>query len=256
MSISALPDTQPHSRTDHGPRHTANRPVPACEPQSPVSSAVLRLRPRSTNGILMPNTQSIQGNDGTRPIIWTLQGPVLRPTKTGRTYRVNLDADCLAVLSGHYEKTKERAQRFGSDIHRSSFVFSDDPAGRTPWRPNWITKQFITYRRQAKVNCRLHDLRHFMATTMLSAGIPITTVSARLSHARASTTLNVYAHAVPGGDGFAAEVLSGILSDARSAPTASSRSSLHEGRPTGTESGKGDAINSADNAHLTLTFCE
>ena len=51
-----------------------------------------------------------------------------------------------------------------------------------------------------------------MATTMLSADIPI--VSARLSHARTSTTLNVYAHAVPGGDGLAAEVLSSILSDA------------------------------------------
>ena len=36
-------------------------------------------------------------------------GPVLRPTKTGRTYRVNLDADCLAVLTGHYERAKERA---------------------------------------------------------------------------------------------------------------------------------------------------
>ena len=119
--------------------------------------------------------------------------------------------------------TKERAQRSGVDIDRSSFVFSDDLAGATPWRPNWITKQFITYRRAAGVNCRLHDLRHFMATTMLSAGIPITTVSARLSHARTSTTLNVYAHAVPGGDGFAAEVLSSILSDARCAPTAAGR---------------------------------
>ena len=59
-----------------------------------------------------------------------------------------------------------------------------------------------------------------MATTMLSAGIPITTVSARLSHARTSTTLNVYAHAVPGGDGFAAEVLSSILSEARLATRA------------------------------------
>ena len=162
---------------------------------------------------------------------------------TGRTYRVNLDADCLAVLSGHYEKTKERAQRFGSDIHRSSFVFSDDPAGRTPGDRIAITKQFITYRRQAKVNCRLHDLRHFMATAMLSAGLPITTVSFRLFHARASPTLNVCADAVPCGVGFVVEVVSGILSDARSAPTASSRSSLHEGRPTGTESGKGDAIN-------------
>ena len=141
--------------------------------------------------------------------------PVLRPTKTGRTYRVNLDADCLEVLAGHYDRAKERAQRSGVDIDRSSFVFSDDPAGENPWRPNWVTKQFIAYRREAKVDCRLHDLRHFMATTMLTAGIPITTVSARLSHARTSTTLNVYAHAVPGGDTVAAEVLGGILDKAR-----------------------------------------
>jgi integrase len=116
-------------------------------------------------------------------------GPVLRPTKTGRTYRVNLDADCLAVRTEHYDRAKERAQRSGVEIDRSSFVFSNDLAGVTPWRPNWITKQFITYCRATGMNCRLHDLRHFMATTMLSAGIPITTVSARLSHARTSTTL-------------------------------------------------------------------
>ena len=50
-----------------------------------------------------------------------------------------------------------------------------------------------------------------MATEMLAAGVPIATVSQRLSHARASTTLNVYAHSVPGGDRSAAETLAGIL---------------------------------------------
>jgi len=69
----------------------------------------------------------------------------------------------------------------GVDFDRLSFVFSQDR--RTPWPPNWVTKRFIAYRRAAKVDCRLHDLRHFMATTMLTAGVPITTVSARLSHA-------------------------------------------------------------------------
>jgi len=49
---------------------------------------------------------------------------------------------------------------------------------------------------------------------MLAAGVPIATVSQRLSHARASTTLNVYAHAVPGGDRYAAETLAAILDDA------------------------------------------
>ena len=60
----------------------------------------------------------------------------------------------------------------------------------------------------------MHDLRHFMATEMLAAGVAIPVVVARLSHARASTALNVYAHAVPGGDRDAAEQLSALLRDA------------------------------------------
>jgi len=91
-------------------------------------------------------------------------------------------------------------------------VFGPDADGRRPWLPNQVTKRFIRARRDAGLpHFRLHDLRHFMATQMLAAGVPIATVSQRLSHARASTTLNVYAHAIPGGDRDAAETLSAIL---------------------------------------------
>ena len=55
------------------------------------------------------------------------------------------------------------------------------------------------------------DLRHFVATQMLVAGVPLPVVSQRLTHARNSTTLNVYAHAVPGGDRNAAETLARLL---------------------------------------------
>ena len=74
-------------------------------------------------------------------------------------------------------------------------------------------KQFIRHRRDAGMpHCRLHDLRHFMATEMLAAGVAIPIVAAaRSRHARASTTLNVYAHAVPGGDPDAAEMISDLL---------------------------------------------
>jgi hypothetical protein len=37
--------------------------------------------------------------------------------------------------------------------------------------------------------------------------VPVPIVAAQICHARASTTLNVYAHALPGGDRIAAEVL-------------------------------------------------
>jgi len=146
----------------------------------------------------------------------TKGGPVLRPTKTKQTYRVDLDTNCLEVLTAHIDRAKAGAEAAGVELGRSSFVFSDDPTGMAPWKPNWVTKQFVKHRTAVNLNCRLHDLRHFMATTMLNAGVPITTVSARLSHARTSTTLNVYAHAVPGGDAIAAEVLSLVLKAASS----------------------------------------
>lgn len=92
-----------------------------------------------------------------------------------------------------------------------AFVFSHDGDGTTPWSPNWVSKKFLRLRRACGVHCRLHDLRHFMATEMLAAGVAIPIVAARLSHARASTTLSVYAHAVPGGDRAAAETLADVL---------------------------------------------
>jgi hypothetical protein len=47
--------------------------------------------------------------------------------------------------------------------------------------------------------------------SVLDAGIPLPVVSRRLDHQRASTTLNVYAHAVPGRDAPAAELLHQIF---------------------------------------------
>ena len=44
------------------------------------------------------------------------------------------------------------------------------------------------------VGVRLHDVRHLYATQLLAAGVPVRTVSGRLGHADAATTLNVYAH--------------------------------------------------------------
>ena len=143
-------------------------------------------------------------------------GPELRPTKTHRTYRVELDGLTLALLKEHRRRAEANARAYGSSLADSAFVFSVLPDGSTPWLPNWATKQFIAALRAAELpHFRLHDLRHFMATEMLASGVPIATVSQRLSHARASTTLNVYAHSIPGGDRKAAETLAAILGRAR-----------------------------------------
>lgn len=59
---------------------------------------------------------------------------------------------------------------------------------------------------------RLHDLRHTSATILLSKGIDIETVSKRLGHSKASTTLDIYGHATKETDRQAAELLESVLS--------------------------------------------
>lgn len=58
---------------------------------------------------------------------------------------------------------------------------------------------------------RLHDLRHFMATTMLTAGVPVSVVAGTLGHARSATTLNIYSHFVDSGDQAAADLLADLV---------------------------------------------
>ena len=130
-------------------------------------------------------------------------GPVLTATKTKRRHVVDLDPASFAVLADHAERVGDEA--------RDGFVFSDD-GGITAWKPNRVTKAFLRHRRAAGLRSfRLHDLRHFMATEMLHAGVPIVVVSRRLDHRRVSTTLDNYAHAVPGGDAQASATLRQIL---------------------------------------------
>lgn len=127
-------------------------------------------------------------------------GATEAPTKTKRRHSVDvapLTYDTLTALR---------------DDGSTGFVFSDD-GGATAWKPNRVTKTFVRYRRAAGCReFRFHDLRHFMATEMLHAGVPLPVVARRLDHQRPSTTLNFYAQAVPGGDAHAARIIESILS--------------------------------------------
>jgi len=59
----------------------------------------------------------------------------------------------------------------------------------------------------ASSSFRVYDLRHTFASLLLAQGVPITCVSAQLGHSWPTTTLQWYAHWLPGGreryvDGF------------------------------------------------------
>lgn len=139
-------------------------------------------------------------------------GIVVKDTKTHRAYAVAIGDPLVDVLRSHRTEMLKRAMLCGIGLPLDAFVFSFAADCSTPWRPDYVTHQFSRSRRQVKLtSVRLHDLRHFMATELLAAGLPITTVAGRLGHARPATTLNVYGHFIRPSDRAAADMMTGIL---------------------------------------------
>ena len=148
-------------------------------------------------------------------------GPVLADTKTKQSHVVDVDPGTCEIIA-RYAATVEEPVGEG-------YIFSDD-GGTTAWKPNRVTKTFLRYRRAAGLRSfRLHDLRHFMATEMLEAGVPIVTVSRRLAHRRVSTTMDHYAHSVPGGDAQASAVLRAVFETAASETAAADTTVVENG---------------------------
>jgi len=131
-----------------------------------------------------------------------------KDTKTHAARRLRLDVATLDELRAHRRAAEERAAEFAVSVAEGAFVCSHAPDGSTPLRPDKVTRTFTVIRNSLGLNrVRFHDLRHFMATTMLGGGVPLRTVSGRLGHANATTTLGVYAHFIEATDGEAAELM-------------------------------------------------
>ncbi len=128
--------------------------------------------------------------------------PTLRddPTKTANHRTVSLDPVTVERL-GYLRR--DYAQ-FGPWILA---------AGDRPVNPERLGAWWRRARDAAGVDqrWRLHDLRHWSATTAIAQGHDIRTVGNRLGHANPAMTLRVYAHAVESTDGPIAEMLGHVL---------------------------------------------
>lgn len=147
-----------------------------------------------------------------RSIIEVPGGLLEKDTKTHSARRISLDPGTLASLLAHRAAMTARAQVAEVELKDAAYIFSLEPDGSRPWAPDRVTKQFVSLRTRAGMDSvRLHDLRHFAATRLLAAGVPIRTVSGRLGHANAATTLGVYAHFLEESDQSAAAVMGALL---------------------------------------------
>jgi integrase len=102
----------------------------------------------------------------------------------------------------------------------------DDPLFRTesgrPYRVDTLSAAFNKALKavglvdaENKALFTLYDLRHFHATQLLAAGVPLHEVSWRLGHSSVAITADVYGHWVPGRDQAAADAIGRVLGAAR-----------------------------------------
>lgn len=170
-------------------------------------------------------------------------GVAFTTTKTGNVRLVTLTTQAADALADHHACTQ--AQR-GGPAGESAQVFTNDPTGVRPWRPELATRRWHHHRNAVGLDhVRLHDLRHFVATELLTAGIDVRTVSNRLGHARASTTLDIYWAWVPAQDQHAAHHLQTVLGPA----------SCEEGREPGASMSGVGRVRSGDRSLDKLQRC-
>jgi integrase len=133
------------------------------------------------------------------------------PTKADTVKRPVLDQETLRLVRELIRRKKEDALRCGVRLRRDAYLFSADPEGRHPQRPQRMTKRFMALRNRLDLpGVRLHDVRHWAATSMLTAGIPPQIAAGRLGN-DPRTLLRVYSHFLPGSDRAAGELLAGLV---------------------------------------------
>ena len=151
----------------------------------------------------------------TRAMSVGAEGPVerARPKTRSSVRRIALDQGTIGVLRAHWTRMSERALACGTSLPNDAFVFSNEADCSVPWRPDFVSLKFRRLRHGLGLDdVRLHDLRHFVATTLLGAGVDLRTVAGRLGHSGGGrTTLAVYAHFQEAIDRGAADLLGRLL---------------------------------------------
>lgn len=142
-------------------------------------------------------------------VVEPVSGPpkLQRRTKGGRSRNLSLAPDVCDVLA---EQLSWRSAALPDDVaHAGSATVVCDRSGGL-CRPTAVSRRFTAMLRDAgfPAGTTFHSLRHTHATYLIASGVDMRTVQERLGHSKVSTTLELYAHAVPGRDAAAAATFS------------------------------------------------
>lgn len=135
------------------------------------------------NGVLKVAKSIAQVNTKTWP----------KATKTHQQRRIALDPETVTVLREHKARCDSRAQALDLDLARHAYVFSLAPDGSTHLLPDSVSQRYGKLAKRLDLDTHLHNLRHYSATELITAGVDVRTVAGRLGHGGGgTTTLRVY----------------------------------------------------------------
>lgn len=123
-----------------------------------------------------------------------------------------LPAPVREMLETEREKQEIYRKMFGKsyDIRYMDFVCVDQ-LGRLI-RPSYVTQHFSDIiKKYGLRKIRYHDLRHTMASILISHDVPLINVSNFLGHSDISTTANIYAHLDKASKQASADIITDIF---------------------------------------------
>ena len=113
-------------------------------------------------------------------------------------------------LRAHWKAQQEQRLSLGLGRAASDDLIFAVPDG-APRKPNALTNDWLRATLAVGRRINLHSLRHHHASSLISAGIDVLTISRRLGHANPSITLTVYGHLYPDTDDRAAQVVEAMF---------------------------------------------
>lgn len=128
--------------------------------------------------------------------------------KTRQSRRnVSLPASTIETLKAHRAAQLELRLQLGMGrLSPSDLVFSTIDGNPIP--PNNLSRDWARISRAKHLpKVMFHALRHSHVSALIAAGLDVLTVSQRIGHANAATTLKVYAHRFAARDDKAAEAI-------------------------------------------------
>ena len=133
------------------------------------------------------------------------------PPKSARSRRtIALDSETVERLREQHWNAQLLERDFAGNAYDDQDLVFCDELGR-PYHPQRLTEWFSRHRKTAGLTGSLHILRHTAITLMLTSGIPVHVVAARVGDTPA-TVLSTYAHLLPQSDEIAAERVAAALS--------------------------------------------